>query len=371
MVIVADENIPYLHAFFSRYGKVVPVPGRHLSAADVQQAQALLVRSVTRVNPALVQHSPVQFVGTCTIGVDHLDLPYLQQRGIQVASAPGCNAGGVVQYVLAALAQLRPNWRQLRIGIVGCGNVGGRLYDTLAQAGVQLCVFDPFKISPQRHFVPWETLLEMDVICLHTPLTRTGAHPTFHLITQHTLNALKPGTLLLNAGRGEVIDNKALLQHLSQGAQLDVVLDVWENEPDILQPLVDWVRIATPHIAGYSFEGRVNGTTYIHRAFAEFLGVPPADYLQHEAQVLADVLGEPQAISPTGVNDALLSTYPILEDDQRFRALLAAPQAFAKGFDALRKHYPKRRECAHFRLPAATPQAPCLQALGFTLEPAH
>ncbi|HMU67125.1 MAG TPA: 4-phosphoerythronate dehydrogenase, partial [Cellvibrionaceae bacterium] len=199
--LVADENIPFLNDFFGHFGRITALPGRAMQASDLASADILLVRSVTKVNAQLLTDSPVKFVGTCTIGVDHLDAEYLARRGIITASAPGCNAGGVVQYVLSALARIRPQWPQAKIGIVGCGNVGGRLYRVLNAAGVNVCAFDPFKQHADIRWAAWEELLQCDIICMHTPLTRTGVAPTFHLFNETVLRRLKPGTLLLNAGR--------------------------------------------------------------------------------------------------------------------------------------------------------------------------
>ncbi len=367
MKIVADENIPYLNEFFARYGEVHALSGRGMQAQDLAGADILLVRSVTKVNADLLAQSQVKFVGTCTIGVDHLDLEFLQGAGIAVASAPGCNAGGVVQYVLSALAKLHPTWRSQRIGIVGCGNVGGRLFRVLASAGVNVCAFDPFKHSPDINWVSFDEVLSCDIICLHTPLTRNGTNPTYHLIDTAALQTIKPGALLLNAGRGEVIDNHALLQHLNAGADLQVVLDVWEGEPDLLVPLLHKIQLGTPHIAGYSYEGRVNGSRMIHRALGEFLQVPAAELDSHDNQVMTLALGEAECLHFTDINSTLLDIYDVTRDDQQLRALAVSQGNTAKGFDVLRKEYPKRRELSHYFVSPNLELAPCLRALGFNL----
>lgn len=365
--IVADENIPFLNDFFGHFGRITALPGRAMHASDLISADIVLVRSVTKVNAQLLKDSAVRFVGTCTIGVDHLDTEYLSQRKIVSASAPGCNAGGVVQYVLSALARLRPEWPEAKIGIVGCGNVGGRLYRVLQAAGVHVCAFDPFKNHSDVRWVNWDELLQCDIICVHTPLTRTGAAPTFHLFNETVLTQLKPGTLLLNAGRGEVIDNRALLKCMQQQQNLTVVLDVWEGEPDILVPLMDYVALGTPHIAGYSYEGRVNGSLMIHRALGNFLGVDETKLMQHEASVMASAMGERECLNFTDMNSSLLSIYDVARDDQQLRALVMQDGTSRLGFDQLRKHYPQRRELSHYVVSPQSPHLQTLRALGFAV----
>ncbi|MEY4589835.1 MAG: hypothetical protein RL497_1911 [Pseudomonadota bacterium] len=365
--IVADENIPFLNDFFGHFGEIISLPGRTIQARDLASADILLVRSVTKVNQQLIQDSNVQFVGTCTIGVDHLDLDYLRQRGIATASAPGCNAGGVVQYVLSSLARLKPQWLHAKIGIVGCGNVGGKLYRVLNALGVDVCAFDPFKNNEGIHWCAWEEVLQCDIICVHTPLTRTGAAPTFHLFDETVLAQLKPGTLLLNAGRGEVVDNRALLNRLQQQHDLTVVLDVWENEPDILAPLMDFVALGTPHIAGYSYEGRVNGSLMIHRALGNYLGFDSAALDAHELQVMTKAMGDTEHLNFTEINSTLLSIYDVAHDDALLRALIVQDGSSRLGFDLLRKNYPKRRELSHYVVSPDASSVQSLSALGFSI----
>lgn len=361
LVIVADENIPCVHEFFGSFGNVKTLPGRNISAADVKEADVLLVRSVTKVNEALLQGSQVKFVGTCTIGVDHLDRDYMAENGISFASAPGCNAGGVVQYALSAMAHLRPEWADKKIGIIGCGNVGGRLYRVLDGLGIDCVGFDPFKDESQiSRLVDWETILQCDIICTHTPLTHDGDHPTHHLLNEAALKSLKPGTLLLNAGRGDVIDNKALYELLKQGQDLDVALDVWESEPKVFLPLVPLVKIGTPHIAGYSFEGRLNGSKMIHRSLSEFLSVAESTITEREKAVMGAVLGGSIEIECDAFNSALVATYPLMEDDARFRVAMNAAEP-EKEFDILRKTYWRRHEFTQYEAKVTQPLVNSIQ----------
>lgn len=371
MKIVADENIPHLNTFFAEFGDITALPGRQMSAHDVKDADVLVVRSVTRVDKSLLEGSSVKFVGTCTIGTDHLDTRFLREAGIHYASAPGCNAGGVIQYVLAALATLKPDWRDARIGVVGHGNVGGRLSRVMTSLGVDCVGYDPF-LSQELHPLlgDWEAILASDVICLHTPYTTDGPFPTHHMMNKAALERIKPGALLLNAGRGGAIDNEALLSHLRAGADLQVVLDVWENEPHVYWSLAQQVNIGTPHIAGYSVEGKLNGAAMIYLALSEFLGRQSAVALDTCDRLLARLKGRLQPLDSETVNDAILETYDIGEDHRRFMHALqhAGPANLGEAFDHLRKTYPERREPGHFRLLKSAPaDKESLQALGFII----
>lgn len=366
MKIVADENIPLVNELFGEFGSVLTRAGRHISADDVHDADILLVRSVTRVNASLLAGSQIKFVGTCTIGVDHLDQTFLKNNNIAFSSAPGCNALGVVQYVVAALAQLNCLDTSKRVGIIGCGNVGGRLYRTLTQAGFDCVCYDPFLTTEQiADLQPWEALEACDIICTHTPLTTDGDYPTFHMLEKTFFKKMKQGALLLNAGRGEVVDNAALLQHFEAGNanNIRVVLDVWEPEPKLNISLLHYVSLGTPHIAGYSYEGKTNGSLMIYEALGRWLDVA-ADKLQARlAQVRQHAYGEPQLLPSMSLLDAILATYPIKEDDMHLRAV---SHSLDTEFDLLRKHYPQRREFNHYiATDVADSERELYSALGF------
>lgn len=361
MRLVADENIPLVETYFGHLGEVVRRPGRDMSAEDLRTADVLLVRSVTQVNAQLLAGSSVRFVGTCTIGEDHLDKNYLDSAGIAWASAPGCNANSVVEYVYAALAHLDRDWQDFRVGIVGCGNVGGRLYARLKAQGVSCRCYDPFlSLAQNPDLTSLDRVLASDIVCLHTPLTRTGPHPSYHMIGSRELASMPSDGVLLNAGRGAVVDNAALLAHLERHPEQRVVLDVWEPEPEISRPLLAKVALGTPHIAGYSYDGKIKGTYSIYRALCAHLGQEP----QHSLESGLPALEEPALVLPAAQNDwakvkALLPrAYDIAEDDHKLRALAReADQGradFAQGFDRLRKEYPVRREFGNYRVEAQT-----------------
>ncbi len=358
MKIVADENIPLVNEFFSRLGDVTRLPGRSLTPDDVRDADALIVRSVTRVNESLLAGSKVKFVGTCTIGVDHLDQAYLEANNIGWSSAPGCNANSVVEYVYAALAYLNINWLQVTFGIIGCGNVGGLLHKRLKAQGVKVRCYDP-NITPAQNpdLTSLDEVLSCDVISMHTPLVMDGLHPSFHLLSHKELNQLKPGAVLINAGRGAVIDNQALLEVLQVRTDLRVVLDVWEPEPDISLELLDKVLLGSPHIAGYSYDGKLNGTEIVYHALCKHIGTQPQASLAELVAPLANnqLRVDDETKSAFEIAQSLIQqVYDIVADDARLRdtarKALAGGINFGEGFDDLRKHYPKRREFHNYQV---------------------
>jgi len=373
MKILADENIPLVQPFFQDIGEVVTRPGRTIHANDAHDADALLVRSVTQVNDALLRGSQIQFVGTCTIGVDHLDLPWLKDNHIEFSSAPGCNANSVVEYVYAALCHMDVNWLGKKFGIIGCGNVGGLLYKRLKLQGVECYCYDPLRsIEDNPDLTSLEEVLACDIISMHTPLTKTGAHPSFHLIGSTELQQLKPGAVLLNCGRGSVINNAALLQFLIQRTDVRVVLDVWEPEPDISLDLLYKVVLGSPHIAGYSYDGKLKGTEMIYQAFCKHFKREPKLSLEKLVSPLVDnklnVASEKSIWEQ--VKQLIKQAYSIADDDKRLRELAlrarAGQENFAIGFDLLRKNYPKRREFHNYQVHVGEDQiAEWLGVLGF------
>jgi erythronate-4-phosphate dehydrogenase len=333
--ITLDENIPYAEQAFSTLGQTRLLTGRHISNADLQDTDILVVRSVTKVNAQLLAGTPVRFVATATAGFDHIDLDYLREQGIGFARAPGCNAVSAAEYVLAALS----HWSLLRnkplqessIGIIGHGNVGSRVRHLCESIGMRCIVNDPpLQAQGYTGLYSLDAALACDIVTLHVPFTRTDPYPTYRLLDAAKLERLRPGSLLLNTARGGVVDETALLTRLQAHANLDVVLDTWENEPAINLVMLRHTLIGTPHIAGYSLDGKVRGTAMVYRACCQFLQVEP-----HWEFPLA-----PPEVLPNGSN-----AYDIRADDQRLKALLA-DETRQDGiyFDQLRKTYPVRRE---------------------------
>src|SRR5690606_1378137 len=275
MKILADENIPLVHEFFDSLGDVITVPPRDMDRHHTREADILVVRSVRAIDRALVENTGIRYVGTCTAGFDHLDIQALDELGIRWRSAPGCNAESVVDYVFSCLAALGVNFFDATVGIVGCGNVGGRLHRRLQSLGIKSHCYDPLLNQNLPHLVSLDAVLESDIVCLHAPLTRGGQHPSFHLLGSGQLQKLRKGATLISAGRGGVVDNAALKQLLAQRDDLQVVLDVWESEPDIDRELFERVSFGTPHIAGHAFDAKVRGTEMIYRDVCAFLEREP------------------------------------------------------------------------------------------------
>ena len=353
MLIVADENIPLIEEFFASFGEIRRLPGRQITRADVHDADVLLVRSVTRVDRELLEGSAVKFVGTCTIGTDHLVLDDFEHAGIQWASAPGCNARGVVDYVLGSLLTLADiegaDLAQRTYGVIGAGEVGGRLVRVLRDLGWKVQVCDPLRQAAEgADYVSLEQIIEQcDVISLHTPLSKSGDFATWHLLDEARLNRLKPGTWLINASRGPVVDNAALRNVLNAREDLQAVLDVWEGEPQVDVELADLCVLATPHIAGYSLDGKQRGTAQIYQALCAFLGQTPqvqlADLLP--APWLAKVELSANSDQAWALAMVCRGVYDPRRDDADFRRTLTGPVDQQKqAFDGLRKHYPVRRE---------------------------
>ena len=383
--IVADANIPYADEAFSGIGRVNRVPGQQIEPEIVSDADVLMVRSVTQVGRELLQNSPVRFVGSATIGTDHVDQDYLRERGIAFAHAPGSNAQSVVEYVLAAVlavyTRADSELRNKTVGVVGCGHIGGRLSARLPALGVRVLRCDPPLADAadaegrQHSFVPLATVLaEADVVTLHPPLTRTGPHPTFHLVGADELAAMRPHALLVNASRGAVVDNAALRKALDAGRLGGVILDVWENEPTPDPDLLRRTDLATPHIAGYSFDGKVQGTAMLHDALVAWLDA--AATWDADTVLAADgllPLRAPDAEGDTAWLDALArQAYDIRADDERMRALLDLPtDERGAAFHRLRKTYPKRRAWEHCAIAAADVpphlRTAVAEGLGFTL----
>lgn len=358
--IVADADIYAVDEVFAPLGNIVKVPGNAISRDSLQDADGLLIRSVTRIDKKLLEHTPVKFVGSCTIGTDHMDLEWLQQQGIEWGNAPGCNASAVVQYVLSAMSAVRPDWRQRTIGIVGLGSIGSLLLRLLKQLGVNCLCCDPFKYDEGVDLVALPTLLSSaDIITLHTPLTQEGPFPSYHLLGSDELALLKPGALIVNSARGPVIDNFALIEYLSRQT-IDAVLDVWEHEPTLSLDLLDRVCLATPHIAGYTIQGKANATQQIYKAYLKFLGKKacenPNTYSRNQflsPRLLSNLPGCRNNICK--LNALLLTCYDIRKDDELFRSTIknnnSSDHKIAKSFENMRQSYALRPGYSSFKFP--------------------
>jgi len=357
MRIVADENIPLLDEFFAGMGDIRRLPGRQIRRADVADADLLLVRSVTRVDADLVAGSCLRFVGSATIGTDHIDRQALAAAGIAFASAPGCNARAVAEYVATllvgnAVEQGQPLAGQC-LGVVGCGNVGRAVVHLAQQLGMRVLVSDPLlpagAMPDAVQAVSLSGLLAAaDAVTLHVPLTRAGPAPTHHLLGAAELHAGR-WQLLINTARGPVVDNDALRALLRACPGRRVALDVWEQEPRVPGDLLARVWHASPHVAGYSSEGKWRGTAMVYRAACEALALPPVITLDEVLRARGDRI---DMLPWPGELAALMQACcPTRADDARLRASAGADgDVEPDAFDALRRDYPARREFAHYRV---------------------
>jgi erythronate-4-phosphate dehydrogenase len=369
MRILIDENMPVAEALFAELGELVRVPGRHMTAEQVAEADVLLVRSVTRVDAALLaQAHRLTFVGTATIGTDHIDQVLLAERGIAFSSAPGCNKISVGEYVISALLVLAERYQLslagMTLGVVGAGNTGSAVAAKAQALGMQVCLCDPplQAAGDSREFVSYDTALGCDVVSFHVPLIDGGESPTRHLLDAERIAALPGGQFLINASRGEVWDNLSLLLRQQGGEPLRLVMDVWEHEPEILQELIPYTELATQHIAGYSLEGKVRGTYQLYQAYCQFAGLP----VHHTWQALlpSPAIASVQLQGPltaANLQQLVHLVYDVRRDDARFRM----EYQDAASFDRLRKQYPERREWSSLTLHGCTD--PRLAALGFSV----
>lgn len=346
--IVADENMPLVEELFSgivgNSGYIKRLAGRQISKNDLNDTDILLVRSITQVSQELLQDTSIRFVGTATIGVDHIDLDYLAQRNIEFSSAPGSNAQGVVEYVLTSIAywaeQRQVNLGSVTVGIIGAGNVGSRVAKVLERLGIRYLLNDPplEAAGDNRSFVSLQDIEQCDVVTCHVPLEKAGQHSTHHLVDEPFLRAMPDSSLLINTSRGPVLDNQAAFEVKQSGKSIDYILDVWEGEPDVYVPLMEQSMIATPHIAGYSQEGKIRGTYQLYQAFNRWQGLE--DNIK-----LEELLPEAPKWQWSGSLDALYRSlkpyYDLKADDQRMRNVQSD---IRNEFDGLRKNYPQRLE---------------------------
>lgn len=376
MNIICATNMPFAREAFSTLGDVRIMEGRDISAADVKVADILALRSTTQVDRALLEGSRVRFVGTATIGTDHLDLAYFDQAGIRWCFAPGCNANSVSEYVTAALLTLGDRhgitFEGKTLGVIGVGNVGSRVVRKARALGMRVLMNDPPRQRSEgrgqesegaNDFVSLDQVLaEADVITVHVPLTKDGPDRTFHLADASFFRRARKGLIFLNAARGAVVDTPALLRAMDQGQVSHVVLDTWEGEPAFRPEILTRVDLGTPHIAGHSFEGKVMGTVMVYREVCRFLGVSAS--WSHEPlmpptlvpDLRVEVAGQSDERVIRGVVKRL---YDIEADDRRLRETLALDdKERTKAFDRLRKDYPERRE---FRYTTVTLEPGCVR----------
>ena len=377
MKIIIDENIAFAEEAFSALGNVKLLDGRNLKNKDVNDTDALIVRSVTDVDEDLLRNSNIKFVGTATIGTDHIDLDYLLNNNIEFSDAKGCNADSVAEYVFTALfniaSQQNISLKGKTIGVVGVGNIGSRVVRIAKVLGLKVLKNDPplERRGTGKNYVSLDDVLKADIITLHVPMIYEGADLTFHLLNQNNLKYIKEGTIIINTSRGAVIDNSSLFEEANR-KDLYLILDVWENEPSINTDLLLKTELATPHIAGYSIEGKVNGTKMIYDALCRYLKVQPTwkpklPRIEFNKQELPKSSNEEKRFY-----NLLSSIYNIENDDEQLRKILNyKPGERAAYFDMLRKKYPLRREFGNYTIKISDEEIhlkPFLESLRFRVE---
>lgn len=346
MKIVADENIPLIAELFSPLGEVVLLPGREITSQKINDADILLTRSITPVNANLLHNSQVKFVGTATTGTDHIDINWLKDHNIFFADAKGSNATAVAEYVTCCIASLQSRnllaEKNIRAGIIGIGHVGNKVLEKFTAMNFEILANDPPRAAIEPDFIstPLTAFYDLDIICLHTPLTIAGSFPTYHLINKDFLKKLKPGCILLNAGRGAVINSADLYRY---GQHLQWCSDVWEHEPEIEMKILQNAVIATPHIAGYTAEAKLHGALMLYQAAQHYLAFPRMEF---DDALFPKI--DLSVSSNSSWREILLQVYnPETDTKLMQQTLISAPATdIPKHFDYLRKHYRKRHEFA-------------------------
>jgi erythronate-4-phosphate dehydrogenase len=372
MKIIADKNMPLLGETFAHYGEVIRIGGREICRRDLDGASVLLVRSVTRVDRELLQDTDIQFVGSATIGIDHLDIDWLEANGIGWAHAPGCNADAAAQYTLAmmwlACDRLQQDLREQSVGIVGRGNVGRRLETLLNVLKIPVMSCDPpLQDQGEENLVGLSELCNNSIISLHTPLTDSGKYPTRNLFDAKLLAGLQADTLIVNASRGGVIEGAGLIEQLISG-RLHAALDVWPDEPFIEQKLLAAVAVASPHVAGYSRQGKQAGTQMIFDAFCKAFSY--TDHIDAIKTKQVNLSPLPSVCGDNLLKHSIYSSSQIKRDDNVLRTLPPTSQNGNKvHIDSLRANYPERYEFNSFHVKDTShTDANLLKQLGFKVE---
>lgn len=352
MKVICDSDIPFLKGALEPYCEVIYSRGSDISRDMVKEADALVVRTRTKCDASLLEGSNVRFIATATIGYDHIDTAWCESHGIRWTNAPGCNSWSVQQYIGSILVtmarQFGFSFREKTLGVVGVGNVGSKVARLAALLGFRVLLCDPPRARREGSgsFVSIDEIISRsDIITLHVPLIRDGEDATFHMFDSSRLAKMNQNQILINSSRGEVVDGAALKNALAQKKILAASLDVWENEPQIDPELLSLLFTGTPHIAGYSVDGKATGTTMSVQALGKFFDLPCKDWEVTEVppslqptEFSIDVTGKtPQEV----LADAILHTYDIKNDDAALRADVAS-------FEKQRSHYPVRREFPAF-----------------------
>jgi erythronate-4-phosphate dehydrogenase len=345
--IVADDKIPFLKGALDSFANVTYMPGRQINRDALINADALLVRTRTKCDAELLEGTPVKFIASATIGFDHIDTVYCREKKIEWTNAAGCNSSSVQQYIASAIMRIASesdtDLREMTLGIIGVGNVGSKVEKLARLMGMNVLLNDPPREKKERgiNFVSLDRILrESDIISLHVPLNMDGEDKTWHMFDNESIDKIRDGVWLINSSRGEVIETEALKNAVTNDKLSGVIIDVWEKEPEIDIPLMHMSFLATPHIAGYSSDGKANGTAMAVRALGKWFNFPLDGWFPGNIPQPSDPV-----ISIEGTNKddleivkkAVLHSYNIMEDDIKLRF---DPSHFEK----IREEYPVRRE---------------------------
>lgn len=395
-LIVVDQHIPFAADIFSEIGQVRAVSGHEIDQSVIADADAIVIRSITKVDKTLLSGTNVRFVGTATAGTDHLDTDFLSTAGISWASAPGANASSVVEYVLAAISVIArregADWRRGTLGVVGCGHVGGLLAKTAERLGMWVLRNDPPRADREgeKGFAALHDLMShSDIVSVHLPLVLHGPYPTYHLLGEPELSLMKYGSWLIQSSRGTTCDERALVHAKRDGRLKALVLDVFENEPRPSLDTIATADIATGHIAGYSIDAKRRGVEMIRTSCCDALGIEKegstdgrisnsSEVATLEAARIAEPMDKNGQImsssDPDWLDDVVRQMIDIRQDDERFRSVMGSmtsqhvadksPAEFAAAFHAYRASYPPRRTFSAFSYPKESQNAALYQALG-------
>jgi erythronate-4-phosphate dehydrogenase len=371
--IVADDKIPFLAGVLEPFAEVLYVPGHLISSEHLKSAQGLIIRTRTICNARLLENTTIKFIASATIGFDHIDAQFCLGKGIDWTNAPGCNSGSVQQYMASVLMHIELKEQRplcdMTIGIIGVGNVGKKVEKLARALGMKVLLNDPprERIEGPSEFVNLDQLLnQSDIVTLHVPLYRDGPDRTYHLTDRSFFKKMKPQSWLINASRGEICNSIAIKEAYENNILADMVLDVWENEPLIDLDLLQKCFIGTPHIAGYSVDGKANGTSMAVQACSRYFGFRrnswyPANLPKPDNTLIdlkSSILSHNEA-----VRKAILSSYDICKDDCNLKA---NPLLFEK----LRGEYPTRREFHAYSIimdPSRTELSELLSDIGFNI----
>jgi erythronate-4-phosphate dehydrogenase len=347
MKIIADDKIPFLKGVLEPYAEVVYVPGKLINRDLLMDSDAMLIRTRTKCTENLLEGTKVRFIGTATIGFDHIDTKYCNRKNITWTNAPGCNSYSVQQYIAAALFRISSechfDLKGKTLGIIGVGNVGSKVENLARLLGMKVLLNDPprARLEGRKNFRNLNTLLaESDIVTVHVPLNMAGEDYTYHLFNENSFKKIKKGAWFLNTSRGEVNDTIALKNALQEGRLSGAVIDVWENEPDIDAELLHQVLVGTPHIAGYSTDGKANGTSMVVNALNKYFNISSGNWYPENIPLPASpviYIDCDEKSEEDIIREAVIYTYNIEDENSRFRLSL-------RDFEKLRGEYPLRRE---------------------------